>query len=135
MIKKTITYVDFDGNERTEDMYFNMTKSELVAFSFDMPEAITENVPKTADADVEAVGRKIAEKLGSSGIFKFVTDLVAKAYGVKSEDGRRFIKSKQLSEEFTQTIAYDEFIMELFSDDKKASEFINAVIPSNMAIK
>ena len=135
MIKKTITYVDFDGNERTEDMYFNMTKSELVAFSFDMPEAITENVPKTADADVEAVGRKIAEKLGSSGIFKFVTDLVAKSYGVKSEDGRRFIKSKQLSEEFTQTIAYDEFIMELFSDDKKASEFINAVIPSNMAIK
>ena len=136
MIKRTINYIDFDGNRRTEDAYFNMTKSELIAFSFDMPDVITDTAENaTNNVDLEEAGTKLIEKLGTSGIFKFVTDLVFRSYGKKSDDGRRFIKSKELSTEFTQTLAYDEFIMDLFSDDKKASEFINGIIPSDIAKK
>ena len=133
MLKKTITYKDFDGNNCTEDLYFNMTRVELTEFAFDMPEDITKNINDPKDMDVEAAGVKIAEKLGSKGIFQFVKDLVHKAYGVRSEDGKRFIKSAKLSEEFSQTMAYDEFMMDLFSDDKKAADFVNAIVPAEMA--
>lgn len=135
MIKRTITYTDFDGNTRTEDMYFNMTRAELIEFSFNMPSAMSEaaNDMNGNNVNVEEAGAKLVEKLGTSGIFNFVKELVFKSYGVKSDDGRRFIKSENLSTEFTQTLAYDEFIIDLFSDDKKASEFINGIIPAEMA--
>ncbi len=133
MLKKTVTYTDFDGKSRTEDLYFNMTKSELLEFSFDMPDAMTESVADPENMDVDEAGRKLLEKLGKAGIFKFIKDLVFKAYGRKSEDGRRFVKSEALSTEFTQTLAYDEFIMELLNDDKKAAEFINAIVPAEVA--
>ena len=134
MLKKTIEYIDFDGNKRVEDLYFNMTRTELLAFSFDMPDVVTDSVEDPKNVDVEEAGKKLVEKLGKSGIFNFVKDLVFKAYGVKSEDGRRFIKSEQLSTEFTQTLAYDEFVMELFRDDKNATDFLNAIIPAEMAV-
>lgn len=133
MLKKTVTYIDFDGKSRTEDMYFNMTKSELLEFSFDMPDAMTDAVADPENMDVEEAGRKLLDKLGKSGIYKFIKDLVFKAYGRKSEDGRRFVKSEALSTEFTQTLAYDEFLMELLNDDKKAAEFINAIVPAEVA--
>lgn len=133
MIKRTIKYTDFNGNQRTEDAYFNMTRSELIAFSFGMPDAIADTAKDTNNVDLEAAGTKLIEKMGTSGIFNFVKDLVFKAYGMKSEDGRRFIKSEQMSTEFTQTLAYDEFLIDLFSDDKKAAEFINGIIPADMA--
>lgn len=136
MIKRTINYIDFDGNSRTEDAYFNMTRSELIAFSFDMPEAITDAAKNTNIAnnvDLEAAGAKLVDRLGKSGIFNFVKDLVFRSYGKKSDDGRRFIKSNEMATEFTQTLAYDEFLIDLFSDDKKASDFINGLIPSEMS--
>lgn len=133
MIKRTINYIDFDGNQRTEDAYFNMTRSELIAFSFDMPEAVTDAARNADETNLEAAGTKLVEKMGTSGIFNFVKDLVFKSYGKKSEDGRRFIKNEQMATEFTQTLAYDEFLIDLFSDDKKAAEFINGIIPADMA--
>lgn len=133
MIKRTINYTDFDGNQRSEDAYFNMTRTELIAFSFDMPNEVTNSIDDPKNVDIEAAGAKLVEKLGNSGIFNFVLDLVFKSYGKKSEDGRRFIKSEELSTEFTQTLAYDEFIVDLFSDEKKATEFINGIIPAEMA--
>lgn len=133
MIKKTVTYTDFDGNERTEDLYFNLTKNEMLEMAFEMPE-VTDTVGTDPDnVDVDAASRMLVEKLGNAGIVKFIKDLVFKAYGVKSEDGRRFIKSPELSTEFTQTMAYDEFIMSLLSNDEDASEFVKGVIPANMA--
>lgn len=135
MIKRTITYTDFDGNSRTEDMYFNMTRSELVEFTFTMPDEMTSVMKNPETVDLEETGAKLAEKMGNSGIFNFIKDLVFKAYGVKSEDGRRFIKSEELSTEFTQTLAYDQFLMDLFSDDIKATEFINGIIPASIAEK
>ena len=135
MIKRTITYTDFNGNSRTEDMYFNMTKSELVAFSFTLPDEMKSEIGNEENFNVEETGAKLAEKMGNSGIFNFVKDLVFKSYGIKSEDGRRFIKSDELSTEFTQTIAYDEFLMDLFSDDRKTTDFINGIIPADIADK
>ena len=132
MLKKTVTYIDFDGKERTEDLYFNMTRNELISFSFNLPDVKTNFGPEPTKVEIEEAGKKMVEKMGSEGVFNFVKDLVFKAYGIKSEDGRRFIKSEQLSTEFTQTQAYDDFIMDLFSDDKKANDFINAIVPADM---
>jgi len=134
MIKRTITYTDFDGKERTEDAYFNMTKSELIEFSFGLPDEMTETVKSTDDVNNETAN-KLIEKLGNSGIFNFVKELIVKSYGVKSADGRRFIKDEKATTEFMQTLAYDEFIIDLFSNDMKASEFINGIIPADMANK
>ena len=133
MLKKTITYFDFDGNKRTEDLYFNMTRSELIEFSFGLPD-IKENVSdKITKKDAEELGKKMVEKMGGEGMYKFVKDLIFKSYGVKSEDGRRFVKNEQLSVEFTQTLAYDELLMDIFSSNEKANEFLNGVIPPEMA--
>lgn len=133
MLKKTITYIDFDGNQRKEDLYFNMTRSELIEFSFGLPD-LKENVSdKITKQEAEELGKKMVEKMGGEGMYKFVKDLIFKSFGVKSEDGRRFIKNEQLSIEFTQTMAYDELLMDIFSTNEKANEFLNGVIPPEMA--
>lgn len=133
MLKKTITYIDFDGNNRTEDLYFNMTRNELIEFSFGLPD-LKENVSdKITKQDAEELGAKMVEKMGGEGMYKFVKDLIFKAYGIKSEDGRRFIKNEALSIEFTQTMAYDELLMDIFSSNEKANEFLNGIIPPQLA--
>ena len=130
MLVKTITYNDYDNNERTETLYFNMNKMELTEFAADLPDDVFKNVSGVKSIQDVA---KVANKIGSRGIIKFIKELVLRSYGVKSEDGRRFIKSKELSEEFSQTIAYDMFMSELMSDDNAASNFVNGLIPASMA--
>lgn len=132
MIKKTVSYYDFDNNHRTEDLYFNMTKSELLEFAFDLPEDMTNMIDKPEDINDETA-KKLIEKIGNAGIYRFVKDLIIKSYGVKSSDGRRFIKDEQTVKEFTQSLAFDAFMLDLFSDDKKATAFINGLIPNDMA--
>ena len=134
MIKRTINYTDFDGNKREEVAYFNMTRTELLAYSFDLPDDLSDELKDPDKAKIEEMSARLLEKMGRKGIFNFVKDFVFRAYGQKSPDGRRFIKSEALSTEFTQTLAYDEFMIDLFSDDgTKASEFINGLIPAEMA--
>lgn len=134
MIKKTITYTDFNGNERTEELYFNMTKSELAKFALQkMPSDMVEGIDKNADPDsidLEAAGAKMLEKLGGAGYFEFIENLVLAAYGVKSEDGRRFIKDPKVTEEFRQTQAYDDFLIQILNDEAEQTAFINGVIPA-----
>ena len=130
MLVKTIAYNDYDNNERTETLYFNMNKMELTEFAADLPDDVFKNVSGVKSIQDVA---KVANKMGSKGIIKFIKELVLRSYGVKSEDGRRFIKSKELSEEFSQTIAYDMFMSELMSDDNAASNFVNGLIPASMA--
>lgn len=134
MIKKTVSYPDFDGNTRTEDLYFNLTKFEATEFALDLPDEITEEVKKDHidPNNTEAVAN-ILSKLGGKGIIEFIKKLVLKSYGIKSEDGRRFEKSEKLSEEFSQTMAFDTLMMELLTDDEEASRFINGVIPAELA--
>lgn len=129
MLKETVTYTDYDGKERTEDLYFNLEKHELIDLAFDLPDDII-----VADEETgEIKENHMVEKLGDKGIYKFIKDVIKKAYGVKSADGRRFIKSDELTLEFTQTPMYDSILTKLTSDNDAAAKFITNVIPANAA--
>lgn len=120
MLKKTIKYVDYNGVEREEDFYFNFSKAEL-----------TEMEITTEGGLVETMNKVVAAKDGAS-IIRIFKDLVLKAYGEKSPDGKRFIKSEELSTAFSQTEAYSILFMELATDANKASEFVNGIVPKNV---
>ena len=121
MLKKTITYTDYDGVERTEDFYFNFTEAELMEWQLVTNGGLTSYVQKIVDAKDQP--RLIT-------LFK---ELLLKAYGIKSDDGRRFIKSEKISEEFSQNPAYSILYMELVTDDKLAAEFVNGIIPAKLS--
>lgn len=116
MIKKSITYTDLNGVERTEDFYFDMSKPEIV------------KMQASAKGGYDVQLKSIAANLNGALIMEFFENFISKAYGEKSEDGRRFIKSKELSEAFMQTPAYEVLFEELVTDDKKAADFVNAVM-------
>lgn len=117
MLKKTITYTDYDGVERTEEFRFNLTKAELVDMEL-----------TTAGTFSETMKRIIAEK-DIIRIAKLFKELLLKSYGVKSDDGKRFIKSQELSEAFSQTEAYSDLYIELLSNPEEAAKFFAEVAP------
>lgn len=117
MLKKTITYVDYDDNTRTETHYFDLNEVEATEMELSVKGGMSEKLKAIAKAEDKAE------------MFKFFKELIAKSYGVKSEDGRRFIKSAQITEEFTQTRAYIALIMELAHDGDKLAAFFNGVLP------
>jgi hypothetical protein len=117
MLKKTIKYVDYNGIERTEDFYFNLSKSEIAEMELSIPGGFSEMI------------KKIVAAQDAPSIMKIFKDLILKAYGEKSQDGKRFIKSDELSKEFSQTEAYSELFIELASNSDFASEFINGIVP------
>ena len=117
MIKKTITYVDFDGNQRTEDFYFNLTKTELT---------------KMQNSELGGLSKlleKIVQEDNNVKIVEFFDKFVELAYGEKSLDGKRFVKNKDVWENFFYSAAYDVFFQEIFADEKAAAIFIKAVLP------
>ena len=120
MLKKTVTYVDYNGVERTEDFYFNLSKAEVTEM----------------ELSVEGGFSKMLEEIVKSNdnvrILELFKEMVLKAYGEKSADGRRFIKSKELAEAFSQTEAYSEIFMELAMDEKAAAAFVNGIMPANL---
>lgn len=118
MIKKTITYTDYNGVERTEDFYFNFTKAEITEMQLSSAGGLSEMIQKIISSqDVPAI----------VAVFK---DLVLKAYGEKSADGKYFNKSDEIRNNFAHTEAYSELFMSLASDADAAAEFINGVIPN-----
>lgn len=131
MLKKTVTYTDFNGVERIEDCYFNLTRAEALDFAFELPEFDSVNIDENDEKSKQQAALTLFDKLGSVGIYKFIKDLVAKSYGIKSTDGKRFEKNEQATKEFTQGLAYDSILMEFISDDIAAADFINAVIPTS----
>lgn len=120
MLKKTITYTDYNGMERTEDFYFNLTKAELMEMEMG-----------TSGGFAEMVQRIVAAK-DAPAIIKIFKEMILKAYGQKSPDGRRFIKNDELREEFSQTEAFSILYMELATDDKAAAKFVNGVMPGEL---
>lgn len=118
MIKKTMTYTDYDGNQRTEDFYFNLTKAEVAEMEM-----------STAGGLDKMINRIIAEQDGKR-IIELFKDLVLRSYGKKSDDGRRFIKSQELREDFAQTEAYSDLFMELATDADAAAMFVNGIVPN-----
>lgn len=123
MIKKTMTYTDYNGVERTEDFYFNLSKAELMEMHL------------TVTGGFETLVRNMINAQDLPSLIALFKDVLLKAYGKKSPDGRRFIKSPELSAEFSQTEAYSDLYMLLVTDDKEAAKFINGVMPSDLAEK
>lgn len=123
MIAKTIKYKDFNGVDREEKFYFNLTKAE-----------VTEMELSTEGGLVEHINR-IVEAQDAPSIIKEFKSLILKSYGEKSADGKRFKKVDEagvpLSTAFSETEAYSNLFMELAQDDKAAAEFVNGIMPSN----
>lgn len=135
MITRTVTYADYDGNTRKEKLYFNLTQFEATEIAVELPDGVTEELKNEDGDDQTTVAVHLIEKLGNKGVMDFIKKIVLKSYGVKSPDGRRFIKSEELTTEFTQTPAFSEFMIKLLTDDNEASSFINGVIPAELAAK
>lgn len=121
MLKKTITYTDYNGAERTEDFYFNLTKAEIMEMQL------------SASGGLAEMLQKVVAAKDAPSIVKIFKDLILKAYGEKTPDGKRFIKSEEISMAFAQTEAYSQLFMELATDADAASAFVNGIIPGDMA--
>lgn len=120
MLKKTITYTDYNGNDRTEDFYFNLTKAEVMEMEMSTTGGLTDMI------------QRIVAAQDSPAIIKIFKDLILKAYGEKSPDGKRFVKSDEIKEAFSQTEAYSQLFMELATDVDAAAAFVNGIIPQNI---
>lgn len=123
MLKKTIKYEDFNGNKLTEDFYFNLTKAEVAELELSEKGGLSEAIKKAVKEDDNAT------------IMRIFKGLILKAIGVKSEDGKRFIKTDKIREEFLQTEAYSVLFMELATSENAASSFMNSIIPGDVKPK
>ena len=121
MLKKTITYEDYNGEERTEDFYFNLNQAELTEMELGITGGLSEMI------------KKITQAKDTPSIIKIFKDLILKSYGEKSPDGKRFVKSDELSLQFSQTEAYPILFMELATDENAAADFVNGIIPKSLA--
>ena len=123
MLKKTVVYEDFDGNVRTEDLYFFISKTELTEMELSTPGGFANKLQRiSTDAD-------------GAEIMKTFKEIILMAYGEKSADGRAFIKKRngvRLADEFEQTQAFDTLYTELLLDPEKASAFINGIMPRDL---
>lgn len=120
MLKERISYTDYNGVKREEDFYFNLSKAEIMEMEMSTNGGLTEMITRIIDSQ------------DAPSIIKVFKEIIMKAYGEKSPDGKRMIKSAELSEAFAQTEAYSELFMKLATDSKAASEFVNGIIPADM---
>ena len=118
MIKKTITYFDYNDVERTEDFYFILTEAEVLEMEMSISGGLTEMI------------KRIVATQDQPAIIKIFKDLILKAYGEKSPDGKRFIKSEEIATAFSQTEAYSQLFMKLATDADEASKFVNGIVPT-----
>lgn len=121
MVKKTVEYVDYNGVERKEDHYFNFNKAEVLEMEMSTEGGLAEKIQKIIDSKDQVE------------IIKLFKDLVLKSYGVKSDDGKRIIKSAEITKAFTETEAYSEIFMELATNADAAAAFVKGIIPANMS--
>lgn len=121
MLKKTITYTDYNGTERTEDFYFNLSKAEVMELQMSKSGGIDEALKRIVAAQDEPA------------IISTFKDLILRSYGEKTPDGKYFIKSHEKSIAFSQTEAYSNLFMELATVNGAAVEFVNGVIPDFVA--
>lgn len=120
MLKKTVTYTDFDGTERTEDFYFHLTEAEIANMEMENDGGLAERL------------RRIVNSKDIKKIKEYFENIILSAYGEKSEDGRRFVKSEEITNNFKSTQAYSDIWMELVTNEDAASEFVNGIIPKSI---
>ena len=120
MVKKTITYTDYNGVERTEDFYFNLTKAELMEMQLSM------------EGGMRAYIRRIMAAKSQLALVNLFKQILLLSYGKKSDDGRLFLKNDTIRAEFEAHPVYSQIYMELSLNEEKAAEFINGLIPADM---
>lgn len=120
MLKKTISYTDYDGNQRTEDFYFNLSKAEITEMELSM------------EGGMRAYIQRIIAAKSQLELVKLFKDVVLKSYGKKSADGRLFMKNDAIRAEFEAHPAYSMIYMDLVADEAKASAFVNGIMPADM---
>jgi hypothetical protein len=123
MLTRTINYTDFNGNQQSDIYHFNLTKTELATLEASYEGGIEQRI----QAIVNANDRK--------ALIDEFQKIILAAYGEKSEDGKRFVKTDELREIFTQTAAYDALFMELASDEDAAAAFIKGVLPQDLGVQ
>lgn len=127
MFTDTITYTDYDGNERTETAYFNLSKPELIKLEYSVPggmEKSLDRILKRLEAlDTDVIGE----------MFDFFEQLLVKSYGIKSDDGKRFVKSQEITDEFIQSELYSEIFMKFTMNPDYVHKFILGVMPSDIS--
>ena len=124
MITKTITFEDLEGNSITRDFYFNLNKAEILKMQL------------SAKGGLDKKLNKIVQTNDYQSLLDFISELVLMAYGEKDDDGIKFVKTKdgkKLSEDFEQSEAYSELLLELTNDVNKFNEFINGIIPKSLS--
>lgn len=119
MLKKTITYTDYNGATRTEDFYFNLTKVELMRMEANVQGGLSNKLERVSKAQDAAAVMEVME------------DLIRKSYGKKTADGG-FVKRQDYVDEFVSTEAYSELFMEMITNADAAAAFVNGIIPANM---
>lgn len=122
MLKKTITYEDYDSNKRTEDHYFNLNKAEVIKW-----------LTTSGDYTLDKVLERLSTERNGKKIMEIFEDLIHLSYGKKSLDGRKFEKTEEIWNDFYQTEAYSVLFTELVTDAKKAADFVNKIIPKDLA--
>lgn len=120
MLKKTIAYTDYEGVEREEDFYFNLTQSELMVMEL------------SEEGGLKKMMERIIREKNQKRMIEIFQEMIGKSYGEKSADGRRFTKSPELTAAFAQTPAYDKLFMELATNENAAMDFIRGIMPSDM---
>ncbi len=120
MYKKLMTYEDFDGNERTEEVYFNLTEQEVTEYQLSHNGGITTLI------------NRIIQAQDWKSMVEYWKEFILMCYGVKSDDGRRFIKNDAVREEFASTNMFSDLFMLLSTDDNEAAKFVNNVLPKKM---
>ena len=121
MLKKTITYEDFNGDEVTEDFFFHLSKAELIELEMSQQGGLSQWLQNV-----------VAAEDGKAIITEF-KKIILSAYGVRSADGKRFTKNQQLRDQFESTEAYSVLFVELVTDTDSAAAFVNGIIPTNLA--
>jgi len=120
MLKKTITYEDFNGTETSEDFFFHLSKADLIELEMSHKDGLGETLQRIVDAG------------DGAQIMKEFKNLLLQSYGQRSEDGRRFIKTEELRKEFESSEAYSTLFVELVTDADAAAEFVNGIVPANL---
>lgn len=120
MLEKKIKYTDYNGVEREETFYFYLSQAELVEMNL------------STEGGMDTYIKRITEEQDAKKIMEIFKTLICKAYGKKSDDGKRFIKSPELTKEFTETEAYSDMFIELSTDAKKAAAFVKGILPAKI---
>lgn len=120
MLKKTMTYTDYDGVERTQDFYFNLSKAEILEMQL------------SSDGGYDKLLERIVKAKDTKSLIAIFKDLILRSYGIKSDDGKRFMKSPEISAEFEQTPAYSDLFMQLATDTDAATAFVTGIIPGDL---